>query len=113
MFSLFSELVIAPQLRVLIPKKVCASSKHPAIKLHNCRHYSSTENSVAWPQKNKFHRAPITTDANEIHDRMPLIIAPGDYARWLGEEPRPARPDATAPGRADAHVADLHARQQA
>jgi putative SOS response-associated peptidase YedK len=23
----------------------------------------------------------------EIHDRMPLIIAPGDYGRWLGDEP--------------------------
>jgi putative SOS response-associated peptidase YedK len=37
--------------------------------------------------------AIITTDANklvaEIHDRMPLIFAPGDYARWLGEEPDP------------------------
>ena len=37
--------------------------------------------------------AIITTDANElvaeIHDRMPLIMAPGDYARWLGEEPDP------------------------
>jgi putative SOS response-associated peptidase YedK len=36
----------------------------------------------------------ITTDANdlvtEIHDRMPLILAPGDYARWLGDEPDPA-----------------------
>ena len=35
----------------------------------------------------------ITTDANqlvaEIHDRMPLIIAPEDYLRWLGEEPDP------------------------
>jgi putative SOS response-associated peptidase YedK len=35
--------------------------------------------------------AIITTDANElvadIHDRMPVILAPGDYARWLGEEP--------------------------
>ncbi len=35
----------------------------------------------------------ITTDANElvaeIHDRMPLILAPWDYARWLGEEPDP------------------------
>jgi hypothetical protein len=95
-------LVIAPQLRVLILKKVCALSKHRAIRLHNGRHYSSTENSVAWPQKNKFHRAPlpgcapfaiITTDANEmvaeIHDRMPLILAPNDYARWLGEEPDP------------------------
>jgi len=35
----------------------------------------------------------ITTDANElvahIHDRMPLILAPGDYVRWLGDEPDP------------------------
>jgi putative SOS response-associated peptidase YedK len=35
----------------------------------------------------------ITTDANslvaEIHDRMPLILAPGDYNRWLGDEPDP------------------------
>ena len=34
-----------------------------------------------------------TTDANElvadIHDRMPVILAPADYARWLGEEPDP------------------------
>jgi putative SOS response-associated peptidase YedK len=37
--------------------------------------------------------AIITTDANklvaEIHDRMPLILAPGDYARWLGDENDP------------------------
>jgi putative SOS response-associated peptidase YedK len=35
----------------------------------------------------------ITTDANEllaqIHNRMPLIIAPKDYIRWLSEEPDP------------------------
>ncbi len=35
----------------------------------------------------------ITTDANElvaqIHNRMPLIIAPRDYVRWLSEEPDP------------------------
>jgi putative SOS response-associated peptidase YedK len=35
--------------------------------------------------------AIITTDANElvadIHDRMPVILAPLDYTRWLGEEP--------------------------
>ncbi|MGD0318053.1 MAG: SOS response-associated peptidase, partial [Xanthobacteraceae bacterium] len=37
--------------------------------------------------------AVITTDANElvaeIHDRMPLILAPGDYVRWLRNEPDP------------------------
>ena len=37
--------------------------------------------------------AIITTDANElvadIHDRMPVILAPVDYARWLGEESDP------------------------
>ena len=38
--------------------------------------------------------AIITTDANElaaeIHDRMPLILAPGDYVRWLSDEPDPS-----------------------
>ena len=37
--------------------------------------------------------AIITTDSNElvadIHDRMPVILAPTDYAPWLGEEPDP------------------------
>jgi putative SOS response-associated peptidase YedK len=37
--------------------------------------------------------AVITTDANElvaqIHSRMPLIITPKDYVRWLSEEPDP------------------------
>jgi putative SOS response-associated peptidase YedK len=37
--------------------------------------------------------AVITTDANElvaqIHNRMPLILAPGDYTRWLSDEPDP------------------------
>jgi putative SOS response-associated peptidase YedK len=37
--------------------------------------------------------AVITTDANElvadIHDRMPLILAPDDYVRWLSEEAEP------------------------
>jgi putative SOS response-associated peptidase YedK len=35
----------------------------------------------------------ITTDANElvaqIHNRMPLILAPSDYTRWLSDEPDP------------------------
>jgi putative SOS response-associated peptidase YedK len=33
----------------------------------------------------------ITTDANDmvarVHDRMPVIIGPDDYAAWLGEVP--------------------------
>jgi putative SOS response-associated peptidase YedK len=37
--------------------------------------------------------AIITTDSNElvaeIHDRMPVILAPADFVRWLGEEPDP------------------------
>ena len=37
--------------------------------------------------------AIITTDANdlvaEIHDRMPLILAPTDHTRWLSDEPDP------------------------
>jgi putative SOS response-associated peptidase YedK len=35
----------------------------------------------------------LTTNANElvakIHDRMPVILDPADYERWLGEEPDP------------------------
>ena len=37
--------------------------------------------------------AIITTDANDlvadIHDRMPVILAPADYVRWLSDEPDP------------------------
>jgi putative SOS response-associated peptidase YedK len=25
----------------------------------------------------------------DIHDRMPLILAPTDYVRWLGDKPDP------------------------
>ena len=25
----------------------------------------------------------------DIHDRMPVILAPDDYNRWLGDEPDP------------------------
>ena len=61
--------------------------------------------------------AIITTDANEmvaeIHDRMPLILAPGDYVHWLSNEPDPRRSAAAVPGGADADVADLDAGQQA
>ena len=34
--------------------------------------------------------AIITNElVTDIHDRMPVILAPGDYARGLGEEPDP------------------------
>ncbi len=37
--------------------------------------------------------AIITIDANglvaDIHGRMPVVLTPTDYARWLGEEPDP------------------------
>jgi putative SOS response-associated peptidase YedK len=36
----------------------------------------------------------LTTAPNALvaplHDRMPVILDAGDYARWLGEEPDPA-----------------------
>lgn len=48
--------------------------------------------------------AVITVPANElvrfVHDRMPAILPPEGYARWLGSEPDPA--DLLAPFPADA-----------
>jgi putative SOS response-associated peptidase YedK len=35
----------------------------------------------------------------DIHDRMPVILSPNDYARWLGDEPDP--PDLMRPFPAD------------
>jgi putative SOS response-associated peptidase YedK len=38
----------------------------------------------------------------EIHDRMPLILGPADYGRWLSDEPAPQdllRPYPAAPMR--------------
>src|SRR6266699_5659403 len=46
-------------------------------------------------------------------DRMPVILAPGDYAHWLGEEPDPRDVMRPFPSRADAHVADFDMGQQA
>jgi len=38
----------------------------------------------------------ITTDANElmapVHDRMPVILHPGDFDRWLDRDSDPSRP---------------------
>jgi putative SOS response-associated peptidase YedK len=37
--------------------------------------------------------AVVTTEGNEmvadIHDRMPAILAPSDYACWLSDDPDP------------------------
>jgi hypothetical protein len=58
--------------------------------------------------------AIITTDANElvaeIHD---LDHRAGRLRALAGRGARPWRPDAAVPGRADAHVADFDAGQQA
>ena len=55
----------------------------------------------------------LTTPANEligrIHDRMPAILKPADYERWLGHRARPARPLGPIPERAYEHVADFEA----
>ncbi len=58
----------------------------------------------------------ITTNANElaagVHDRMPLILAPENYSRWLGDEPDPA--DLMRPFSAGLmRVADIDEGQQA
>jgi putative SOS response-associated peptidase YedK len=43
---------------------------------------------------------------------MPLVLAPADYARWLGEEPDPR--DLMRPFPSELmHVADLNASRQA
>jgi putative SOS response-associated peptidase YedK len=59
----------------------------------------------------------LTCPANElvgsIHDRMPVILPPEAYERWLANiepDPRFARPPFR---RADDDVADLDAREQA
>ena len=61
--------------------------------------------------------AIITTNSNElvsaIHDRMPVIIAPEDYTRWLSPlEPDPRDLGALSGGTHD-DVADLNPREQA
>jgi len=61
--------------------------------------------------------AVLTTAANalvaDIHDRMPVILRPEDYERRLGVEPDRRDLLRPFPGRADAHVADLGARELA
>jgi hypothetical protein len=58
--------------------------------------------------------AVITTDANEvvadIHDRMLVILAPGDYARATNLI---RAGYASIPGKPDANVGNLNACQQA
>ena len=48
--------------------------------------------SLSWASGSGRWRS-FTTDANElvadVHDHIPVILAPADYARWLGEEPNP------------------------
>jgi len=56
----------------------------------------------------------LTTPSNDlvsrIHDRMPAVLNPGDYERWLGLEPDP-RSTGPIRKRADDHLADFKAGQ--
>jgi putative SOS response-associated peptidase YedK len=36
-----------------------------------------------------FFEISVEAGHSDIHDRMPAILAPSDYARWLREEPDP------------------------
>jgi len=61
---------------------------------------------------NGFGRLPSSPPARTSY-RMPVILAPADYARWLSEGTQAARSDATVPGSSDADVADLDSCQRA
>jgi putative SOS response-associated peptidase YedK len=37
----------------------------------------------------RHHHTDANTLVADIHDRMPAILPPSDYARWLGDEPDP------------------------
>ena len=69
--------------------------------------------SGEWVRTSRSSRPTPTSWWPRFTTAMPLILAAADYARWLSEEPKPARPDEAVPGGADADVADLDARQQA
>ena len=62
------------------------------------------------------HDRSPTSSPRPVHDRMPVILAPASYARWLDpavEVARRAAPAAAAlPRRGDDRVPGQHARQQ-
>jgi putative SOS response-associated peptidase YedK len=86
--------------RCLIPadafyewKKLDAKNKQPyAIAMKDDRLFAFAGLWERWKDKVSGQALEtytiITTDPNELmepfHDRMPAILAPGDYARWLG-----------------------------
>jgi len=87
-------------------------SEQWAATLRHCRRHGYARH----PWCTTIRRAGTARDgANElvaeIHDRMPLILAPGDYVRWLSDKPDPGDLLPGVPGRADAHVADIDARE--
>ena len=57
----------------------------------------------------------LTTASNDlvarIHDRMPVILKPGGYERWLGTRARSSRSPRPVPERAHNHLADFEAGQ--
>jgi putative SOS response-associated peptidase YedK len=61
------------------------------IAVRSCRIWENWKDPASGDWIRTF--AIVTTDSNElvaeIHDRMPVIVAPSDYARWLSDEPDP------------------------
>ena len=78
----------------VLPRAMALMSSEAVCRYGHCRC------GISGPE---FQARRSSTEANElvadIHDRMPFILAPGNYARWLSEEPTRARRSETAPHR--------------
>jgi len=55
------------------------------------KHLHSVRQALQFQLATRQAARALTTDANAmiapIHDRMPVILGPEDWAAWLGEEP--------------------------
>jgi hypothetical protein len=68
---------------ILLPVEVLYPLRHKI----NCRELAASE-AIAHATAAR-RQACVNELVTEIHDRMPLILASGDYARWLSDEPNP------------------------
>ena len=67
--------------------RVCLSQ----FQIDSCRLDNKTSKNILWPIQipSRLLRPMPNELVAGIHDRMPLILAPGDYVRWLNDEPDP------------------------